>query len=170
MYSVAKVKGHPIHPMLVALPITCYILAFVGFLTYESISQNAFWYKLGYFSTWAAIITALVTAVPGFIDWSVGIPKGTAAKRTGLVHMTLNLLTLGVFIINAFVISGTWDAPPASAGWPLFLTLIGVFLVGGAGFYGWELIGHNKVGVDLSPEQERLENSYQRSSGPHLIR
>lgn len=32
MYSKAKIAGHPIHPMLVAFPITFYIVSLIAFL------------------------------------------------------------------------------------------------------------------------------------------
>src|SRR5213082_2921221 len=30
---------------------------------------------------------AVLAALPGFLDWLLGIPNGTPAKRTGLLHM-----------------------------------------------------------------------------------
>ena len=58
MYSKAKIAGHPIHPMLVAFPITFYVLTLVGFIVYATISPDIFWYKLSYFLNYAAIATA----------------------------------------------------------------------------------------------------------------
>lgn len=157
MYSKAKIAGHPIHPMLVGFPIAFYTTTFVGFLVYQTMSPDIFWYKLGYFSNFAAIGTALVTAIPGVIDWSLGIPNGTSAKKKGLTHMILNLITLGLYSVNAYLISGTWDNPILGLGTTLFLSAVGLLILMGAGYYGWEMIGRYKVGVDLSQEQERLE-------------
>lgn len=160
MYSKAKIGGHPIHPKLVAFPITFYFLTFAGFIIYQ-LRPDIFWFKLAYFSNYAAIGTALLAAVPGFIDWAFGIPKGTAAKKHGLIHMSLNLTTLGIYAINGYLIWGTWDAPTIGIGTNLVLTAIGSIILAGAAYYGWMMIGYHKVGVDLSEEQEMLQEEYE---------
>lgn len=162
MYSKVKVAGHPIHPMLVAFPITFYVLTLVGFVVFKAVSPDIFWYKLGYFSNYAAIVTALIAAVPGFIDWAIGIPNQTAAKKRGLIHMSLNLITLALFIGNAFLLEGTWDTGQASLGTSIFLTAIGCLLLLGVGWYGWEMISKDKVGVDMTSEQESIQERYER--------
>ncbi|WP_415063071.1 DUF2231 domain-containing protein [Bdellovibrio sp.] len=166
MYSKAKIAGHPIHPMLVGFPITFYVMTFLGFLTYQTISSDIFWFKLGYFCNFAAVITALVAAVPGFIDWALGIPNQTQAKRRGLTHMVLNLITLGLYAINAYLISGSWNTGDIGLGTSLFLSAVGLIFLTGAGYYGWEMIGRYKVGVDMSAEQERLEERYEEKQPP----
>jgi uncharacterized membrane protein len=88
----------------------------------------------------------------------LGIPAGTGAKRTGLIHLSLNVAALVVFAINFFAYVGRWDDPQeASATLGIVLGLIGVGLTVAAGFQGWKLIQDHHVGVRLSPEQERLE-------------
>lgn len=162
MYSKVKIGGHPIHPMLVAFPITFYLLTFAGFFIFQTMSTEIFWFKLAYFSNFAAVGTALVAAVPGFIDWTFGIPKGTAAKRHGLIHMVLNLATLGIYAINAYLISGSWNTGLVGVGTNIFLTAVGSVILLGAGYFGWEMIAYHKVGVDMSPQQEKLQEGYER--------
>ena len=169
MYSKAKIGDHPIHPMLVAFPITFYILTFVGFIVFSFISPNTFWYKLAYFSNFAAVGTALLAAIPGFIDWAFGVPRNTIAKKRGLIHMVLNLVTLALFVLSAYLIYGTWNSPQYPGNIVLLLTGAGALLVLAAGYYGWEMIGQHKVGVSMSPEQERLQNRYERG-GPVPVR
>lgn len=166
MYSKTKIAGHPIHPMLVGFPITFYILTFAGFLIFQTMSNDVFWYKLGYFSNYAAVISALVAAVPGFIDWSFGIPNGTGAKKHGRTHMILNLITLALYSVNAYIISGNWENPTVSLGSSLVLTAIGSLILIGAGYYGWDLIGRHKVGIQMSPDQEHLQERYEQEEPP----
>lgn len=166
MYSKAKIAGHPIHPMLVAFPIAFYVLTLVGFIVYQSGNPDVFWYKLGYFCNFAAVIMAFITAIPGFIDWAFGVPNYSTAKKRGLIHMSLNLTILALYVVNAFIIYGTWDSPLLSVAPSIALTGIGVFLLLGAAYFGWEMIARNKVGVDLSPEQERLQENYERKEPP----
>ena len=161
MYSKASIKGHPIHPILVGFPITFYVLTFVGLCVYNFTSADLFWYRLAFFSNMAAIATALVAAVPGFIDWAVGVPNKTEAKKDGLIHMTLNLLTLAIFIGNGLMMNGTWDQPMNSLGSSIILTGVGCVLLMGAGYYGWTMVGIHKVGVSMSPEQEDIQERYE---------
>jgi len=163
MYSKAKIAGHPIHPMLVGFPITFYVLTLVGFAVFSSVENaDIFWYKLGYFSNYAAIVTALITAVPGFIDWAIGIPNKTTAKTRGLIHMTLNLVTLALFVGNAFLIEGTWDTGKVGLASSIIITAIGCIVVAAAGYYGWELISRDKVGVDMTSEQASIQERFER--------
>jgi uncharacterized membrane protein len=166
MYSKAKVAGHPIHPMIVAFPICFYTLSLISFAVYRFGNLDIFWYHLGYFCTFAGVVTAFVAAVPGFIDWFIGIPKESAAKKRGLIHMILNVSTLILFIINASMLSGHWDVPRTSLTGVLVLSLIGVVLTVFAGYHGWELIATHKVGVSMTPDQERIEpvEKYDRRS------
>ncbi|MGZ3773432.1 MAG: DUF2231 domain-containing protein [Pseudobdellovibrionaceae bacterium] len=166
MYSKIKIGKHPVHPMLIVFPITFYLLTFVGFLVYQTISNEVFWYKLGYFSNFAAVVSAVIAAIPGTIDWAIGIPKGTAAKKHGLIHMILNLTTLALFAGNAFIIRGNWNNPTITLGTSIFLTAVGSLIVLAAGYYGWDLTSLHKVGVDLSPDQEHLQERYEQEEPP----
>jgi uncharacterized membrane protein len=157
MYSKLKLFGHPIHPMLVAYPIAFYTSTLVAFLLY-ALTGDAFWVLVAIATNAAGVVMAVVAAIPGFIDWLVGIPSGTAAKRTGLIHLSLNVSALVVFAITFFAYIGRWaDPQEASATLGIVLGLAGVGLTVAAGFQGWKLIQDHHVGVRLSPEQERLE-------------
>jgi uncharacterized membrane protein len=82
--------GHPFHPILVTVPIGCWVGAFIFDLisrgaTDPSIAtQGASWLIL------IGIIGALAAAAVGFLDL-LAIPTGTRAFRVGLTHMGLNL-------------------------------------------------------------------------------
>lgn len=169
MYSKAKIGTHAIHPILVAFPIVFSVMTFVSFLVYQSVSSDPFWYKMAYFNNMAYIVAAVLAAIPGFIDWAMGIPRDTAAKSRGLVHMGLNVLALGLFIWNAFLIAGTWDLPPADVTMSTIITLIGVGLIAPAGYHGFHLLATHKVGVNLTPEQERLEPVREMDPREHVV-
>ncbi|XGC81803.1 DUF2231 domain-containing protein [Bdellovibrio bacteriovorus] len=162
MYSKAKIGNHPIHPMLVAFPITLYALTFVGFVVYATASSDIFWYNLAYFCNYAGVAMAFIAAIPGFVDWAVGIPNNTVAKKDGMIHMTLNLITLGLFAINAIVIRGTWNLGADSVATPITLTGLGTITLLCAGFYGWKMVSEHKVGVMMSKEQAILQDRYEK--------
>jgi uncharacterized membrane protein len=98
----------------------------------------------------------------------VGIPKGHPAKATGRTHLILNVTALVLFTINLLVqtdkwvdvartamTTGTIQTPNPTAA--LVLSLLGVGLTIGAGFFGWKLVQTHHVGVELSDEQSLLE-------------
>lgn len=156
MYSKIKIFGHPVHPMLVSFPITFYTAAFVCFVIYQT-NGNPFWHNVALLSNIAGVVTALLAAVPGLLEWWLGIPKDTAAKKRGALHGALNVVALLFFAANWFALRGTLDNPPADNFWPVVLTAIGLGVTMVAGWHGYALIGTHKVGVDLSPQQEMLE-------------
>jgi uncharacterized membrane protein len=156
MYSKVKILGHPVHPMLVGFPVAFYTATLVGFIVYAA-TDNPFWYRLAVVANWAGVVTAAVAALPGFIDWAVGIPTHSPAKKTGLIHMALNVTALLVFLINGIVTTDGWDEILPRSGGGIALSAIGVLLTMAAGYFGWSLVQDHHVGVRLSPEQERLE-------------
>ncbi len=156
MYSKAKILGHPIHPMLVGFPVAFYTGTLIAFIVYAA-TMNVFWFHLAGIVNWAGVLMAAVAAVPGLIDWGTGIPRTSAAKKTGLVHMMLNVVSLLLFLISAVVTWNHWDDALPSAGNQLVLSALGVLLTLPAGFLGWSLVQDHHVGVQLTSEQQRLE-------------
>jgi uncharacterized membrane protein len=156
MWSKVKILGHPVHPMLVAYPIAFYTSTLVGFTLYAA-TDEPFWLKFTIAVNLAGIAMALVAALPGFVDWASGIPNGTQAKSTGLLHMSLNLAALVLFVITFVVYVDNWNRPATGATLGLVLSAIGVALTVLAGFQGWRLIQDHHVGVNLSPEQLLVE-------------
>lgn len=154
-YSKITIAGHPIHPMLVAFPITFYTSTFIAFVVYAMTNQAA-WWNIALRLNLAGVLTALVAAIPGLVDWAKGIPKGTSAKDTGRKHMLLNVTSSTLFLVNLLVHRAVSTMPdPAGA---VILTGLGLVAMGVAGFLGWKLVQTHHVGVDLNPEQQRLES------------
>jgi uncharacterized membrane protein len=88
MSARVSIAGHPIHPMLVTLPIGLWIFSLIcdfGFL----MTGEQSWAVTAYFTLGGGIVGALVAAVPGLIDL-LGLHDSNA-RRIGLYHMVLNL-------------------------------------------------------------------------------
>ena len=156
MNSKIKIAGHPVHAMLVGIPVTLYLVSLACFAAH-SFGASALWFQIGVYANIAGVIAALVAAVPGFIDWAYGIPLGTAAKSTGFVHMILNVGALVLFALNWLMQWPHRLDPFPATGLSIVLPLLGVLLTLAAGFRGWTLVQTHHVGVDLTPEQERFE-------------
>lgn len=155
MFTKVKIIGHPIHPMLVAYPIAMYTATLVAYFIY-GVHKDPFFFRAAVAANIAGIIMGAVAALPGLFDWLIGIPKGSPAKAHGLTHMLLNLGAVIIFIINAIVHAGNWKNPSGTKS-GFILALIGVLLTIGGGYFGWILIQKDHVGVELTPEQQRLE-------------
>jgi uncharacterized membrane protein len=156
MYSKAKLLGHPIHPMLVGFPVAFYTGTLVAFIVYAA-TLNPFWFRVAAVTNWAGVVMAAVAAVPGLVDWATGIPRRSAAHRTGLLHAGLNVAALIVFLASAIAATNHWDELAPPAGFGVVLSAVGVLLTLPAGFLGWSLVQDHHVGVQLSSAQERLE-------------
>ena len=155
MYSKVKIVGHPIHPMLVAYPIALYTSTLVAYIIYAA-HKDPFYFKAAVAANIAGIVMAALAALPGFVDWAIGVPSTSPAKSHGLTHMLLNVGALVIFIINAIIHTGNWTNPSGTAS-GIILALIGVLLTVGAGYFGWTMIQNDHVGVQLMAEQEQME-------------
>src|SRR5919201_2603137 len=108
MYSKIKLFGHPIHPMVIAYPIAFYTGTLVGFIVYAA-TNDFFWLKLTIALNLAGIAMAVVAALPGFLDWLLGIPSDTGAKKDGLIHGLFNVAALGLFVASFITYASHWN-------------------------------------------------------------
>ena len=169
MYSKAKIAGHPLHPMLVAFPIAFYVATLAGYGVY-ALTLDAFWFRMGLVANVAAVATAVLAAIPGFIDWAFGVPRGTPAKATGLMHMLLQVGALTLFTVDAGLQWGQWASAVPHVGVSVILAGVGVVLTTAGGALGWKMVGTHHVGVDLTVAQERLEPGANASEpGPRPV-
>jgi len=155
MYSKVKIAGHPIHPMLVAFPVAFYTAAFVGYVYYNS-HPDPFWFKVALLANAAGVCTAVLAALPGFIDW-IGIPSGLPPKRTGVLHMLCNVIALGLFGYNWYVECNQWESANPVLGNSVILTGAGLLITIIAGFLGWTLVQKHHAGVDPLRAKELVE-------------
>ncbi|MDB4954731.1 MAG: Rieske (2Fe-2S) oxidoreductase [Myxococcales bacterium] len=162
MYTKARIAEHPIHPMLVAFPITLYVatvvslFAFIGTIDY-------FWYRAATYANIAAVVMAVVAAVPGLIDL-LNVPAHSRARATGLRHAAFNTLSLVMFAISAIVLANNWFARHMQEGYyvldtaaPIVLGLIGLASTAIAGYLGWTLVQTHHVGV--APTRQHVHGS-----------
>ena len=84
MESRAKLLGHPIHPMLVVFPLGLLGMAVI-FDVLALALGSGYWSEVALWMIVAGIVTGLLAAPFGLIDW-LAIPSATRAKRIGAVH------------------------------------------------------------------------------------
>jgi uncharacterized membrane protein len=145
MRSPASFKGHPIHPMLVPLPIGLWMFALVADVVTWSGRGGETWAAAARIAVAVGVAGALVAALPGLID--LLSLKDPPVRKLGLWHMALNLAAVAVFTWNFWV---RWQAAPASEP-PLLLTVLGVALIGVSGWLGGEMVYVHGVAVEHAP-------------------
>jgi uncharacterized membrane protein len=144
MESKVKLLGHPVHPILVVLPLGLFIAAVVFDALYlwggsSTFAAVAFWNIAG------GIIGGLLAAIFGLIDW-LAIPAGTRAKRIGLLHGGSNVVVVSAFALVWLMRSGAADPVPTTG---VFLLEVGALMLGAvAGWLGGELVDRLGVGID----------------------
>ena len=143
MESRAKLFGHPIHPMLIPFPLGLLGMAVIFDLLATFAGQSA----LGQASRpmiGAGIITGLLAAIFGAIDWAA-IPAATRAKQIATLHGVGNVVLVVIFAVAWWL---RRDQPGPATGLPLALEVIGLLGALVTGWLGGELVDRLGVGID----------------------
>jgi uncharacterized membrane protein len=143
MESRAKLLGHPIHQMLIVFPLGLLAMAVI-FDVLAIVRADGYWSEIAYWMIAAGIVSGLLAAPFGFIDW-LSIPSATRAKRIGAVHGGGNVLVVLLFALS-WILRG--DAPAAPEPLALALSFAGGGLALFTGWLGGELVDRLAVGVD----------------------
>src|SRR5437773_168678 len=128
MASRASIAGHPIHPLLVPLPIGLFVFSFVCDLIFMFGSGNAVWSTVALYTMGGGIVGALLAAVFGLVDLLSLAPS--KAKTIGIWHMVINLSVVAIFVVSFCL---RLVGPPESR-LPMLLSLIAVGLLAISGW------------------------------------
>ena len=140
MSTPASVKGHPIHPMLVTLPIGLWVFSFVADIVFAAGWGGPVWKVVALYTIAGGVVGALLAAVPGFIDF-LSI-RDRRVGRIALTHMVLNLLAVALFAVSFYL---RIVSPLGSL--PVLVSLAGLIVVGISGWLGGELVYVHQMGV-----------------------
>jgi uncharacterized membrane protein len=105
-----KPLRHPIHPMLVHFPIGFLVLSFLLDLVSLAFPGTPNLVRGSFYAMFLGIITALLAAVPGLVDYS-DIRRDHPGKSTATRHMTLNLMVVAIYGINLWIRSSALNDP-----------------------------------------------------------
>ena len=129
--------GHPLHPLLVAVPIGAWSSSLLLDATGDDDGARRL-VGLG-------VLSALPTAASGASDW---LSTDGAEKRVGLVHALVNYGAIALF-------AASWFARRAGRRGPgIGLSLAGASLLGAGGYLGGHLAYAQGVGVDTTAFQQ----------------
>ncbi len=126
--------GHPLHPLLVAVPIGSWVSVSVLDLTPgDNAAAARRLVGLG-------VLTALPTALAGLSDWS---DTTGAEQRVGAVHGGLNILAVALY-------GSSWALRRKTNSAGVALALAGSAVMSAAGYFGGHLSYALGVGVDTN--------------------
>ena len=148
MRTPANIAGHPIHPMLVPIPIGLWIFSFVCDLAFVFGSGASTGSTVALYTMAGGIVGALAAAVFGFIDLLSLPPE---PRRTALVHMTINLVVVVLYLVNFWFRRATPDNPDGY----VWLSLVAIGLLVVSGWLGGKLVYILGVAVSAAGDAQR---------------
>jgi len=144
MESRAKLLGHPAHPMLITIPAGLFIVGAVLDIV-NAFVETAWISTVSYWNIAIGVVTALLAAIVGLIDW-MKIPKATRAKRIGAIHGVGNVVVVVMFALAIMQRSDMMNYEPTTGA--LALQVVALVLLAVTGWLGGELVDRLGVGVD----------------------
>lgn len=140
--STVAIAGHPIHPVIVTLPIAFLVAVPVCDLVYFW-TKDLFWARGAFWLIAAGVVTGLLAAATGLMDF-LGIER--VRKRTaGWAHMIINVVVLVLTVVNLILRWGNFAGAIIPTG--LVISIIVALLLGLSGWYGGELVYRHKIAV-----------------------
>lgn len=140
--STVQVAGHPIHPILVPIPMVCFMGALVTDITYW-VTAEIMWAD---FSSWLLIVGLIfgaLAALAGLIDFLSN--RLIRSLAPAWPHVLGNLIVLILAFFNTLI--HTRDAWTSVVPAGLILSVVTVLILPVTGWLGWALVYRHRVGV-----------------------
>ncbi len=130
--------GHPLHPVLVHLPVGLWPTAFV--LDIISIAVgSALAVKLSFWALVLGLLVAVLAIPAGRADWW-DIPRGDRARRIGITHLSLNMMVIILVVMNIILRLDSWSTATSVAIWSALLSGTTIILLGISGYLGGQMV------------------------------
>jgi uncharacterized membrane protein len=150
MRTPASIAKHPLHPILVGIPIGLWVFSLFCDLAMLAGATSTGWQIAAFYTMVGGLIGALIAAVPGLIDLlSLHSPR---IRTIALTHMTLNLVVVVLYAVNVWLRM----SEPADLRLPMLLSVIAIVLLAVSGWLGGEMVHVHRVGVEESADAARV--------------
>ena len=140
--STAQIAGHPIHAMLVPVPITCFVATFVTDLVYWR-TVNMMWADISAWLLMIGLLVSVLVVIAGLTDF-LG-ERRIRALRPAWIHGLGNAVALVLSIFNFLVHSR--DAYTSVVPTGLVLSGVVVLILAVTAWMGGEMVYRHGVGV-----------------------
>jgi uncharacterized membrane protein len=140
--STVSIAGHPVHVMLVPIPIVCFFATLVSDIVYSRTAEML-WADMSAWLLLVGLVFAVLAAVAGLIDF-LGEPR-IRQLRAGWVHVIGNVTVVILSIFNECI--HTRDAYTSVVPMGLILSALVVLILLITGWNGWTLVYGHGVGV-----------------------
>lgn len=156
--------GHPLHPLLVHLPIGLWTLS-VGFDVASQLAAGRAWLVPAAFYTLAlGLAAAIVAALFGLVDWA-DIRADHPARKVANTHLVLNLVAVGLFLVSGWLRLGAPDAAPTPAA-PLAVSVLALGVLYVSGYLGGRLVYDEGIAVGRHRRASELPAETVRAPQP----
>lgn len=152
----ATIKGHPIHPAMVAIPIGLLTGAVLCDAAYLLMGQDPFWLTASLWSSAVGVVTGLATAIPGLVDY-IFVARHSSAKTIAVVHMACNVICLILFGAGSAILFSHTDRVSVYSAFTVHFVAFVFLMIGG--FLGGEMVFRHKVGVADEIEEVPVERT-----------
>ncbi len=157
--SIAKIAGHPIHPMLIPFPIAFFVATFVCDLIFWR-TENENWSNAALWLLGAGIVMALLAAIAGLTDF-LG-ERRVRSLNDAWWHAGGNVVVVLIEIYNWYARYSEGTAAVVPKGLVLSLVVVGILLF--TGWKGWDMVYRHRVGVSDQPEAAAAPASPRRAA------
>lgn len=162
MKSNVTLFKHPVHPILVLIPVGAWVSSLVLDIACLA-TGNGFWFAASFWLIVIGVWGAIIAAIAGLWDLFT-LPMTDEPKKTGLRHMVTVLIVTAIYIVNSAVIrvpamASATQVPgltQSTIAWAFGLNVMAVVLLAVAGWLGGELVYRYGVAVP----RETLENAH----------
>ncbi len=138
----ARIAGHPIHVMLVPVPITCFVGTLLTDITYWRTAEMM-WADFSAWLVTVGVIMGFLAAIAGLTDFLGN--RRIRARPPAWPHAIGNAVVLVLATLNMLI--HTRDAWTSVVPWGLILSAAVVLVLLFTGWMGWSMIYRHGVGV-----------------------
>lgn len=140
MSTPASVRDHPIHPMLVGIPIGLWVFATMADLVHLLGGGGPLWKDVARYCIGGGLVGAILAAIPGLVD--LASISDRRVRNIALTHMAVNLIALALFALSLWLRAGD---PLGTL--PVAVSAGGLIVLGLGGWLGGELVFVHGMGV-----------------------
>src|SRR5262245_18657346 len=164
MRSKFAIAGHPIHPMLVGIPIGLFVWALICDIVYVANGKDRLWYDMSFWAGTAAWITALIAALPGLGDL-ITVAIKSDAREMALTHMGINVTIVAAFFVAMLLMRHAAALEGGRLTAVVILHAVGAGLLLLSGWLGGEMVFRHHLGI-IADDGQMEASEISRHAGP----